>query len=51
MYSSHLLFLGNLFSSDMLVIAFIALLLFGGEKLPELARGARERFEGLQERI
>lgn len=33
-----LLFLSNLFSSDMLIIAFIALMLFGGEKLPEIAR-------------
>jgi sec-independent protein translocase protein TatA len=33
-----LLFLSNLFSSDMLIIAFVALLLFGGEKLPEIAR-------------
>jgi TatA/E family protein of Tat protein translocase len=39
MYSSHLLFLQNIFSTDGLLIAFIALLLFGGEKLPELARG------------
>jgi len=33
-----LLFFSNLFSTDMLVIAFIALMLFGGEKLPEIAR-------------
>jgi sec-independent protein translocase protein TatA len=36
---SPLLFFSNLFSSDMLIIGFIALLLFGGEKLPEIARG------------
>src|ERR1700709_2567311 len=34
-----LLFLSNLFSSDMIIIIFVALLLFGGEKLPEIARG------------
>ena len=34
-----LLFLSNLFSSDMIIIVFVALLLFGGEKLPEIARG------------
>ena len=39
MHSSGLLFLSNLFSSDMLIIIFVALLLFGGEKLPEIARG------------
>src|SRR5882757_720092 len=36
MYSTVLLFLSG---SDLMVIMFIALLLFGGDKLPELARG------------
>jgi sec-independent protein translocase protein TatA len=39
MHSSVLLFFSNLFSTDMVIIVFIALLLFGGEKLPEIARG------------
>jgi sec-independent protein translocase protein TatA len=39
MHSSGLLFISNLFSSDMLIIMVIALFLFGGEKLPEIARG------------
>src|ERR1017187_4923170 len=39
MHSFVLLFFGNLFSSDMIIIAFVALMLFGGEKLPEIARG------------
>jgi sec-independent protein translocase protein TatA len=39
MHSPVFLFLGNLFSSDMIIIVFVALILFGGEKLPEIARG------------
>jgi sec-independent protein translocase protein TatA len=39
MHGQVLLFLSNLFSSDMIIIVFVALLLFGGEKLPEIARG------------
>ena len=38
MYSSTLLFL-NLGTPEILVIMFVVLLLFGGKKLPELARG------------
>lgn len=33
------LFLGNLGVSEILIIAFIVLLLFGGKKIPELMRG------------
>jgi sec-independent protein translocase protein TatA len=38
MHSAVLLFL-NIGSSEMVLIVFVALLLFGGEKLPEIARG------------
>ena len=38
MHSSVFLFL-NIGSSEMVLIVFVALLLFGGEKLPEIARG------------
>ncbi len=38
MHSSVLAFL-NIGSSEMVLIVFVALLLFGGEKLPEIARG------------
>lgn len=34
-----LLFLGNLRPSELLLIALIILLLFGGRKIPELMRG------------
>jgi sec-independent protein translocase protein TatA len=38
MYSPVLLFL-NIGGPEMILIVFVALLLFGGEKLPEIARG------------
>ena len=38
MLSSVLLFM-NIGSSELILILFVALLLFGGNKLPELARG------------
>lgn len=37
--TSILLFLPNLGGPEILLILFIVLLLFGGKKLPELARG------------
>jgi len=36
---NHLLFLGNLGTGEIIVIALIVLLLFGGKKIPELMRG------------
>ena len=36
----NLLFVGGIGTSEMLLIAFALLLLFGGKKLPELMRGA-----------
>lgn len=35
----HLLFLGNLGMAEILVIALVILLLFGGKKIPELMKG------------
>lgn len=37
--TSTLLFIGNIFSPEVLVILFAILLLFGGKKIPELMRG------------
>lgn len=34
-----LLFLGNLGAGEIIIIALIVLLLFGGKKIPELMRG------------
>ena len=38
-YKMNLLFLGNLGGSELLLLGFIVLLLFGGKKIPELMRG------------
>ena len=35
----QLLFLGNLGTGEMIIIAIIVLLLFGGKKIPELMKG------------
>ena len=36
---NQLLFIGNLGSSEVIIIALVVLLLFGGKKIPELMRG------------
>ena len=36
---NHLLFIGNLGVGEIIVIALIVLLLFGGKKIPELMKG------------
>lgn len=36
---NHLLFLGNLGAGEVIIIAFVVLLLFGGRKIPELMKG------------
>ncbi|MBQ5741046.1 MAG: twin-arginine translocase TatA/TatE family subunit [Bacteroidaceae bacterium] len=37
--SNHLLFIGNLGTGEIIIIALVVLLLFGGKKIPELMRG------------
>ena len=37
--SNHLLFIGNLGTGEIIIIALVVLLLFGGKKNPELMRG------------
>src|SRR5215469_6093446 len=39
MHAPVLLFLSNLFSGAMVIIVIVALVLFGGDKLPEIVRG------------
>ena len=36
---NHLLFIGNLGAGEIIVIALIVVLLFGGKKIPELMKG------------
>lgn len=36
---NHLLFIGNLGAGEIIIIALIVLLLFGGKKIPELMKG------------
>ena len=36
---NHLLFIGNLGASEIIVIALVVLPLFGGKKIPELMKG------------
>src|SRR5690606_39847410 len=39
MFHNSLLFLGGMGASEIIIIALIVLLLFGGRKIPELMRG------------
>ena len=36
---NNLLFIGNLVAGEIIVIALVVLLLFGGKKIPELMKG------------
>lgn len=36
---NHLLFLGNLGWGELIILALVVLLLFGGKKIPELMKG------------
>lgn len=36
---NHLLFIGNLGAGEIILIALVVLLLFGGKKIPELMKG------------
>lgn len=47
LFTTHLLFIGT---TELLLICGIALLLFGGKKLPEMMPGTGKRRPGVQER-
>ena len=46
-----LLFLGNLGAGEIIIIALIVLLLFGGKKIPELMRGIGKGVKSFQDGV
>ena len=38
-YMNNLLFLGNIGAGEIVIVALVVLLLFGGKKIPELMKG------------
>ena len=48
---NNLLFLGNLGAGEIIVIALIVLLLFGGKKIPELMKGLGKGVRSFKEGV
>ena len=48
---NHLLFIGNLGAGEIIVIALIVLLLFGGKKIPELMKGLGKGVRSFKEGV
>ena len=48
---NHLLFFGNLGAGEIIIIALIVLLLFGGKKIPELMKGLVTCFRSFKEGV
>lgn len=48
---NHLLFLGNLGAGEIIIIALIVLLLFGGKKIPELMKGLGKGVRSFKEGV
>lgn len=46
---STLLFLGNLGTGEIIIIAIVVLLLFGGKKIPELMKGIGKGIKGFKD--
>ena len=46
-----LLFLGNLGTGEIIIIAMVVLLLFGGKKIPELMRGIGEGVKNFKDGV
>ena len=50
MYMNNILLIGNLGTGEILIIALIVLLLFGGKKIPEgLGKGVRSFKDGMSD--
>lgn len=49
--SQQLLFIGHLGAGEIMVIALIVLLLFGGKKIPELMRGIGKGVRSFKEGV
>ena len=49
--AQQLLFIGNLGAGEIMVIALIGLLLFGGKKIPELMRGIGKGVRSFKEGV
>jgi sec-independent protein translocase protein TatA len=48
---NYLLFLGNLGTPEIIIIAIIVLLLFGGKKIPELMKGLGKGVKNFKEGV
>ena len=48
---NQLLFLGNLGTGEIVVIAIVVLLLFGGKKIPELMKGIGKGIKNFKEGV
>ena len=48
---SHFLFLGNLGAGEIIIIALIVLLLFGGKKIPEVMKGLGKGVRSFKEGV
>ena len=45
----NLLLLGNIGAGEIIIVALIVLLLFGGKKIPELMRGVKSFKDGMSD--
>ena len=48
---NHLLFLGNLGTTEIVIIAIVVLLFFGGKRIPELMKGLGKGIKNFKEGV